>query len=89
MFNAMGRGFHVTFDNGITVSVQFGGGNYCDNRNLSSFKDKGGPCKNAEVALFRGPTWIKGWPHENPNDDVQGYLSPAQVLEIMVCAEKQ
>ena len=26
-----GKGFHITFENGYTVSVQFGGGSYCDN----------------------------------------------------------
>ena len=29
-----GTGFHLTFSNGITVSVQFGPGNYCDNYNM-------------------------------------------------------
>lgn len=27
-----GKGFHLTFANGYTASVQFGPGNYCDNR---------------------------------------------------------
>jgi hypothetical protein len=26
-----GKGFHITFENGWTVSVQWGSGNYCDN----------------------------------------------------------
>lgn len=26
-----GKGFHITFPNGWHLSVQFGGGNYCDN----------------------------------------------------------
>lgn len=26
-----GKGFHITFENGVTVSVQFGWGNYCRN----------------------------------------------------------
>ena len=26
-----GKGFQITFDNGILVSVQFGSGNYCEN----------------------------------------------------------
>jgi hypothetical protein len=25
------KGFHITFENDYTVSVQFGPGNYCDN----------------------------------------------------------
>ena len=29
------KGFQLTFENGLTISVQFGSGNYCSNRNLS------------------------------------------------------
>ena len=29
-----GKGFHLAFSNGVTVSVQFGPGNYCDNYNM-------------------------------------------------------
>jgi len=25
------KGFHITFPNGLTLSTQFGGGNYCEN----------------------------------------------------------
>jgi len=32
MFSATGAGFHITFDNGWTISVQWGPGNYGDNR---------------------------------------------------------
>jgi hypothetical protein len=28
------KGFKITYKNGYTVSVQFGGGNYCTNRDL-------------------------------------------------------
>ena len=35
MFSISGnRGFQMTFENGYTVSVQFGPGNYCDNYSL-------------------------------------------------------
>ncbi len=27
------KGFQLTFNNGLTISVQFGKGNYCSNRN--------------------------------------------------------
>ena len=29
------KGFQITFANGNTVSVQFGGGNYCENRHIT------------------------------------------------------
>lgn len=46
MFNiTANKGFQITFANGNTVSVQFGEGNYCDNRNLFNETK---PCANAE-----------------------------------------
>ena len=29
------KGFHITFNNGLTISVQFGAGNYCSNKEES------------------------------------------------------
>ena len=29
--STMRKGFHITFENGLTASVQWGAGNYCDN----------------------------------------------------------
>ena len=29
--STMRKGFHMTFENGLTISVQWGAGNYCDN----------------------------------------------------------
>lgn len=59
-------GFHITFDNGVTVSVQFGWGNYCSEypNNKDMFDEKinliqgwndplplnGSP--DAEIAIF-------------------------------------
>lgn len=40
-------GFKMTFENGNTISVQFGWGNYCENRGES----KPG-CVNAEIAIW-------------------------------------
>ena len=34
------KGFHITFENGWTVSVQFGPGNYCDNYDLQMGEDE-------------------------------------------------
>ena len=78
-----GKGFHVTFENGYTVSVQFGYYNYCSNKSMQiGLENKaagasGSP--NAEVAWW-GPdgNFI---PFEN--DDVEGYKSPKEVLELL------
>jgi len=68
------KGFHITFDNGWTISVQWGSNNYCSNR--------GGVFQNAvtaEIAIF-DPAWNfyrpNGW-----NDDVLGYQTANQVAE--------
>jgi hypothetical protein len=88
-FKVMGnRGFHITFENGVTVSVQFGGGNYCSNHNdfdllghelerrvVESF--------DAEIAIWkRGGQWITK-EFKNSADDVLGWQSPSDILEAL------
>lgn len=83
------KGFHVTFENGWTVSVQFGYGNYCDNYDwkgndpsdpMSRFKDAAPHSRTAEVAA---------WPADGDmidlgdGDTVGGRYSPAMVLALM------
>jgi hypothetical protein len=78
MFNITGgRGFHMTFANGYTISVQFGEGNYCTNR----YGNDGDKSANAEVAAWSdcGGEWVK----LGENDDVIGWQTPDQVLAIM------
>ncbi len=73
MFRANGKGFQLTFANGWTVSVQFGAGNYCENRSfdVSSFEKH--PTEStsvdAEIAAWDengvwfdfGSDTVKGW----------------------------
>ena len=61
-----GKGFHLTFKNGVTISTQFGGGNYCDNRDYPivampyttesqrEHESKTPVCPNAEIMI-----WVK------------------------------
>ena len=78
------KGFHVTFANGWTVSVQFGPGNYCANRDMSIRNDdeaagkKGSP--TAEVAAWPPDGELIGF---SDGDTVQGYQSPADVLDLL------
>lgn len=55
-FSASGRGFHIHFPNGLTISTQFGGGNYCANRDRLPIGAEREmyrvDCENAEVAIF-------------------------------------
>lgn len=66
------KGFHLVFENKLTISVQFGYGNYCDNYNseiLDETKQRVTESTTAEIAIwdendhwfkFDGDT-VKGW----------------------------
>lgn len=76
------KGFHITFENGCTVSVQFGYGNYGSNRDWrGGHRNDGVPkARTAEVAAWHANgDWIK----VAEDDDVAGWQSPAEVLAIM------
>jgi len=64
------RGFHVSFDNGYTISVQFGYGNYCSNRR----SEQGGDLvsDDAEIAVLNGDG---NFIPLSEYDDVIGYQS--------------
>ena len=84
-----GKGFHITFDNGVTVSVQFGGGNYCENYHVNIGSERSihyFTCPDAEVAMWkRDSTWItKEFFHSD--DDVIGHIKPAHLLVALVWA---
>ena len=73
------KGFHMTFANGWTVSVQFGHRNYCDNRDVGGVLLPARPSKNAEIAA-----WSKeGKWYDFGNDTVKGYVDANDVLEFM------
>ena len=51
------RGMHMTFDNGLTISIQIGKGNYCSNRDLcaepnAEMKQTSTKCNNCEIAIW-------------------------------------
>ncbi len=92
MFRITGKkGFHITFDNGWTVSVQFGPGNYCDNYDLrvGDEDEEAGKrgSRTAECAVWgpdnkmvAGPGW---------EDTVSNHSTPNDVLELMQWAASQ
>jgi len=67
--NEYHNGFHITFKNGYTMSVQFSKNNYSD-----------GGETTAEIAAW-GPD--KKWMKLSEHDDVRGWCSPDEVLEVM------
>ena len=75
-----GKGFHITFANGLTASVQFGRANYCANYNYQDWKEAP-PCPDAEIAAWWAHTGK--WHHPDFwEDDVLACQTPAQVLEF-------
>lgn len=95
------RGFQTTFPNGYTVSVMFGAGNYCQhrfNKDIlsglgSKFTIEVGEMHqsvDAEIAVF-GPDdyFVCGWPGCPESDQVKGWITPAEMLEVMNWAASQ
>ena len=72
-----GKGIIIAFPNGYEVSIQFGIGNYCDNR----FADKLIAYKSStcETAIFKP----NGKFLKYKGDDVQGWQSPEDVAETI------
>lgn len=96
MFKITGnRGFHITFPNGITLSTQFGWGNYCNNYDKNELM---GPnyligkldlmCEDAEVAIFCKETWLTEDMHREVfefelGNNVMGHVNINQWLKIL------
>jgi hypothetical protein len=82
MFTICGnKGFHIKFENGATLGVQFGPGNYCNQRKVGynapsvSFQWE---CENAEVAIFLPD----GKPYRiSEHDDVIGWQTAEDVAK--------
>ena len=87
------KGFHITFKNGVTVSVQWGYWNYCENYNKAEVENANMldsiDSKDAEIAVWdKNSTWILKKYAPYNDDDVMGYVTPEQVLDIMNWASK-
>lgn len=80
---------HITFENGITVSIVIGGGSYSDNHD--DFELMGHECEkqaisssNAEIAAYRCKGgWVTQELRPDATDDVIGWQSPAQILDFL------
>ena len=72
MKTEVAAGFQMTFENGNTISVQFGFGNYCENRHESKMK-----CPNAEVAIWD----ISGKCYDFGCDTVKGYCNADELAK--------
>ena len=89
--STMRKGFQMTFENGLTASVQWGAGNYCDNhfpadRDFTFSKDA--QSNTAEIAVWdKNDNWLDPqdfFPYEiNSDGMVAGWLTPDQVVEFL------
>lgn len=90
--STMRKGFQMTFENGLTASVQWGAGNYCDNHFTNDLDEI--YCKRdmqsdtAEVAvIYKGKLidYIDEFLPEPCHNDgtVAGWLSPEDVLYFL------
>lgn len=78
------KGFSLTFENGLTISVQFGTMNYCERKNNFSFyksemldKQDIIESKNAEIAIWdKNNNWFNFG-----SDTVKGWCSSNEVAE--------
>jgi hypothetical protein len=70
------RGFHLGFENGWTLSIQFGNYNYCSNYVGHDAREFLEPSPNAEIAAWDAD----GKWHDFGSDQVLGYQSPDDVM---------
>jgi hypothetical protein len=80
----MSNGFHMVFGNGLTMSVQWHGGNYCANYSEKYNTDK--PSPTAEIAVWlddKAGTYITGLIVNGGAENVLGHLSTDAVAAIM------
>ena len=77
------RGFHMTFDNGLTISVQWGTSNYCERKKpvylTDELRNATIDSKDAEIAIWenQGEKRFLNF----GSDEVKGYCSPNEVAE--------
>lgn len=87
VISTLNRGFQMTFENGLTISVQFGSGNYCERRSLYNINESKEPTihsKNAEIAIWNEANeWF-----DFGGDTVKGYCSANEIAEWIYKASK-
>ena len=88
--STMRKGFHMTFENGLTASVQWGAGNYCENHYSEDMDfrfDKDASSDTAEVAVFDEADMIdvsEFVPEECKSCGIVcGYMTPEQVVDFL------
>ena len=81
-------GFAMTFDNGFTISVQWGTINYCEKKNLGAdgdeeMKTKRWESTTAEIAVFNDTGIVP----VGKSDDVIGWCSADEVAKVIAIVQ--
>jgi hypothetical protein len=81
-----GKGFHMTFANGWTVSVQWGAGNYCQNYNTrpADGTERAYEYMQRKLGEEGVPVAEAGWWKGSGDMEVCGHMSPDEVVALMV-----
>jgi len=77
------KGFHLTFNNSWQVSVQFGPGNYCEQRNADHYSPESNDIwrsSNAEIAVW---STRNGKMVTLEYDVVRGYTTADEVAKVI------
>lgn len=79
-----GKGFQIEFENGWTVSVQFGGGSYCSNRDDGISDEAWAESGKKGSTTAEIAAWDKNnnW-HKFEHDNVEGWVTPDKVAEFI------
>lgn len=90
--NNRGRGFHITFPNGVMLSTQFGWGNYCENYNsdltpTEEMKKTDWESDDAEIAIIAPEGWITK-KFKDKGDDVLGHVQIKEWLKAFDWARR-
>jgi len=86
--NHNGRGFFLTFPNGVRLSTQFGWANYCENYDFNlpvevEMKKTDWESNDAEIAIFSpSGEWITKQ-FDDSEDDVLGHVSMTKWLKAL------
>jgi len=80
------KGFHMTFENGWTVSVQLGAGNYADNYHLPFEYFKKVNSATSNKAEFW--SWNKDRSKKYPKEP-KGYLTVEEVWKLMAIVRRK
>ena len=89
----LSKGFHILFETGITLSTQFGGGNYCGNHDIEMGSEQllsSLESEDVEIAIFEKDQgdWLTRQAYretfdEDICDDVKGNVELPEWLKIL------